>query len=298
MDVEMIRQKLNLLKDQIVEIEQLLNDKVASAIPLERVQGPFYGIDPAEIGLHRLKDKWCQKSYIKAHCDELRKPTVLQATIKKTLESAPQRSVQQGFLISDSVRTPIDSIAPGTERWMEAQLYKLYDMANCNAQKCDLWKGICARQVPIFDAAAKAGWGEIDLMAVANAGHPIVIELKLYKERNSEAPQRPLFEGVAYALSLKEVWTSFWPEWDGVLADIDFDSLEVSKNQKVDVVLLAPDSYWDYWLKQRQYIEAQESYRNLIVQFGEAGVKVQIGGISLDAVGNPSQIHERSDFLG
>ncbi len=71
---------------------------------------------------------------------------------------------------------------------MEAQLYKLFDLTNCSAQKCKLWKGICARQVPIFDAAEKAGWGEIDLLAVANAGHPIVIELKLFKEGYSEAP--------------------------------------------------------------------------------------------------------------
>jgi hypothetical protein len=299
MDVEAIRQKLSALKDQIADIEQLLTAEKALPIPLENVSGPFYGIDPAKVGLHVLKDKWCQKSYIKKHCDALLKPGVLQSTIDKTLDSAPQRTFEQGFLIPDDVRTPIHLIAKGTERWLEAQLYRLFEISNSAEPKCSLWKGICARQVPVFDAAVKAGWGEIDILAVAHEGHPVVIELKLHKEGNPEAPQRPLFEGVAYALALKKVWNSFWPEWDGVLAGIGFNSQEVFEAQRVDVVLLAPDSYWDHWLKQPQYQEAQESYRSLVEQFSKAkdGVKVKFGEIKLLADGTPSEIHERSNFL-
>ncbi len=97
---------------------------------------------------------------------------------------------------------------------------------------------------------------------------------------------------------MKKVWNSFLPEWDSVLAGIDFNGHEVSNEQRVDVVLLAPDSYWDYWLKQNQYKDAQESYRKLVTQFSLEKVDVRFGGITLDTDGNPSEIHERSDFLG
>ena len=298
MDVEKIRQKLTSLKVQIAEIELLLNGEDISVATPESIRGPFYGIDPTTLGLHILKDKWCQKSYIKAHCDELLKPGVLRSAIEKTRNSAPQRSLKQGFLIPDEARTPIHLISSGTERWMEAQLYKLCDISDCNAAKCSLWRGICARQVPIYEAAVKGGWGEIDLLAVANGGHPIVIELKLHKAGNSEAPQRPLFEGAAYAVALKKSWNSFWPQWDSVLTGIEFNSQEVCKAQQVDVILLAPDAYWDYWLKQPQYRDAQKSYRSLVSQFADEGVKVQFGGIKLAEDGKPSEVHDRSDFLG
>ncbi len=48
MDIGTIRQKLNLLKDQIAEIEQVLNDEEALAMPIERVQGPLLWNRPRE----------------------------------------------------------------------------------------------------------------------------------------------------------------------------------------------------------------------------------------------------------
>jgi hypothetical protein len=181
---------------------------------------------------------------------------------------------------------------------MEARLHKLYDISDCNAPKCDLWRGICARQVPLFDAAARAGWGEIDLLAVSIDGHPIVIELKLYKARNAEPPQRPLFEGTAYAVALKESWSSFWPEWDGLLSDIEFTDQAVCNSPRVDVVLLAPDAFWDHWLKQTFFMEAQKSYRCLVEEFANQGVNLEIAGIKLLEDGTPIEVHRRRDFLG
>lgn len=298
MNIDQIRQEFNSLKLQVAKIEQLLNPEDTCAIAPQSVTGPFYGIDPSTVGLHILKDKWSQKSYIKAHCDELLKPGVLRSTIAETLRAAPQRSIEQGFMIPDENRTPIHLITSGTERWMEAQLYELFSLTSVIGPRCDLWKGICARQIPLFDAAARAGWGEIDLMAVAIGGHPIVIELKLHKERNPEPPQRPLFEGAAYAVALKKCWSSFWPEWDAVLSSIEFDSQEVSKSQQVEVVLLAPDAYWNHWLSQRQYIDAQTSYKNLVGAFGDENIKVKIFGFSSDENGIPIAIQDRADFLG
>lgn len=294
MDEAKVRESLESLKSQVAELEMLLTPEVETAAS-ESVEGPLYGIDPCKVGLHLLKDKWRQKSFIKHHCDQLLDAERLQRTIEVTRICAPQRTVQQGFLISDSLRTPKDKITKGTERWLEAQIFDLYELANPNLPPCPLWKGICARQVPLFDKAAKGGWGEVDLIAVGNEGHPTVVELKLHKV-GAEPPQRPLFEGVAYSIALSKCWNSFWPEWDAVLQGIDFNGEKVNESKQVDVVLLAPDSYWDYWLNQRQYRDAKLSYRTLIGRFADHGVRVQIAGVTMTD-GNPSEVHGRDDFL-
>jgi len=302
MDIEAIRREFECLKRQVEAIEELLKaeDKVSisSEATQETVCGPFYGIDPAAVGLHRLKDKWRQKSYIKDHCEYLLKPNMLQNTIQKTKHLAPQRTAEQGFVIADEFRTPIDDITSGTERWMEAELFKLYDLTTRTPQLCSLWKGICARQVPLFDAAARAGWGEIDLLAVGNEGQPTVIELKLHKENGGEPPQRPLFEGAAYSVALTKCWSSFWPEWDSILGAINFDNGEaVNASQRVDVILLAPDSYWDHWKSQSQFKEAKKSYKQLVEQFADQNVSVKFAGIKLRDDGKPDEVHDRSDFV-
>lgn len=298
MDVELIRQKLKVLTAQITDIEALLNNVADATTASTKVQGPLYGIVPENVGLHVLKDKWCQKSYIKAQCDELVKPGVLQKTIETTRNLAPQRTIRQGFLLPDETRTPIDAITYGTERWLEAELYKLFNISNADETNCGLWRGICSRQVPLYNMASKSGWGEIDLLAVGNSGNPTVVELKLSKDRNAEPPQRPLIEGAAYAVALKTTWSSFWPEWDAVLSGIDLDGQEVNMAQNVDVVLLAPNSYWDHWLQQRQYQEAQASYRMLVSLFANEGIIIRFGGIVMSQNGKPTEVHERTDFLG
>ncbi len=302
MTIENIRREFEKLKLQVATVEALLNaeDGLASQPDDAQttVRGPYYGIDPTTIGLHVLKDMWRQKSYIKQHCEYLLDSDRLHRTILKTREYAPQRSAKQGFVISDDLRTHIDSITPGTERWMEAELFKLYDLSSGRASLCSLWKGICARQVPLFNAAARAGWGEIDLLAVGNEGHPTVIELKLYKANGVEPPQRPLFEGAAYSIALTKCWSTFWPEWDNILETMSFDDCEViNASKRVDVVLLAPDSYWDHWMSQKQFKDARESYKRLVDMFARQNVVIAFAGITLLEDGRPGEVHERSDFV-
>jgi hypothetical protein len=76
MDLKRIRLTLDTIRDQIAELEQLLTVEEKTLAKPESVQGPLYGINPTEVGLHILKEKWCRKSYIKAHCDELLKAGV------------------------------------------------------------------------------------------------------------------------------------------------------------------------------------------------------------------------------
>lgn len=282
------------LKRQVEEIERLLKPG-KDATPKKAEKGPLYGFDPTVDGFHVLKDKWSQKSYIKDHCEALL-DGCLKQVIETTRQKAPTRSLEQGFFVSDEFRTPIEKISSGTERWLEAELFSRFGLSSSQKIECHLWKGLCARQVPLFDSIIKNGWGEVDLLAASAAGHPIVIELKLHKDANPEPPQRPLFEGVAYSIALNEVWNAFWPQWEGFLEEFECDRNVVFENRRIDVVLLAPDAYWNHWLIQPQYIQARSSYSKLIHELGNEGIQVTIAGIQI--VGSiPTGIQKRRDFI-
>ena len=182
---------------------------------------------------------------------------------------------------------------------MEAKLYQKYHFLSQERRKVDLWQGIVARQVPLYDSQAKASWGEIDLLGVDADWRPVVIELKLDKGQSNESPQRPLFEAVAYAIALRTCWSDFRPEFDAVVTDLGGRLMPDGGLDRVPVVLLAPAPYWDYWLRRHELYgpEQKAKYSSLVIALKEHGIDVTIAEMTLDASGEPDVVVAHEQFL-
>jgi hypothetical protein len=86
------------------------------------------------------------------------------------------------------------------------------------------------------------GWGEIDLLGLAEDGLPIVIELK--RGKSEEPPVRLLVQAAAYGIALQRAWWFLREEW----------LRRVCPSKPIPTALLpcrlvcaAPEEYWRQW---------------------------------------------------
>jgi hypothetical protein len=104
----------------------------------------------------------------------------------------------------------------------------------------------------------KKDWGYIDLLGCGFADDPVVIELKILRfnkggKPRPETPLRAVVEALAYAISLRESWAIFHPQWKlGVGSQ-----RALAKPSGLSLVVLGTTGYWkgvgeSSWIEQAE----------------------------------------------
>jgi len=158
-------------------------------------------IDPKK-GLHGIKRE-IQKKFMEAQCKQL--AAVLDEAIAATFAAAPDR--RRPYLID---RTKVVEPKEGRESQLERSIYAQWSRVAC-APAVGCWERIVAFQVNLPAKRESEGWGEIDLLGMAEDGLPVVIELK--RGKSSEPPAALLIQAAAYGIALQRAWWFLRAEW-------------------------------------------------------------------------------------
>jgi hypothetical protein len=211
----------------------LVASRSASA---KRPWGAMNEIRPAD-GLHRIKDRF-QKTYMAIQCEILLKG--LDEAIDATLKAAPVR--QQGYLVDHSgAKSP--RLPEGA---LERRIFERWSADACDAVP-GCWNRIVAFQTNLPGSREDKGWGEVDLLGLADDGLPIVIELK--QEEAGDTPAKIIVQAVAYGLALQKAWYRLREEWRQATAKhIAASTVLPTSLHPLRVVCAAPQAYWDLWL--------------------------------------------------
>lgn len=253
-------------------------------------EAALYGLT-YEVGLHVLKDEWCQKSYIGAQSRYLTKH--LADVIAATHSVAPER--KRDFNLNGS---PTGNIAPTSrERIWERSIFLKWERNDAySIPGC--WHRTVSFQVPLRSVQTDASWGDVDLLGVAKTGIPVVIELKKDphphnggQTENSESPMRMVLQGVAYAIAIKKSWPHMREEFATRVTQIVGDPFPPPPDvlTTVPIVAAAPAAFWIDWLpvtgKGRSEIMTQdwEDFSKLLNALKSAGFPVSFLSISGDA---------------
>jgi hypothetical protein len=278
--IDALIHELQQLKEQIGFSEA---DGQATAVSTE---APLYGLSP-DSGFHVLAKHWHRVQYQQEQCQALLQADGLKRAIDATAQAAPQRNIAQGFrLLGASGRISPDQIDFSTERGLEAAVAHRWPIAATDASDHLPWRAIVGYQIPLFDEAAKNGWGAIDLLGVDHDLRPIVMELK--KAGNREPPLRPLLEAAAYAVALRKSWKILCDELINILDGEEewnerIKRLDSSPPSDIPIVIVAPEEYWSHWKKRDcSFRHAITSFQELITSFGKSGYPVSLVCLKLD----------------
>ena len=261
---------------------------------------PFYGVGPDD-GLHVLRNKWVQRSYVEEQSRALAGGVA--AAIHATRLAAPRRPIRaKGFRIdpgTHGMRMGIDEINEASvERRMEQLLYLAYGPGG-SFGATDVWGQLIAFQVPLYDQRVRNGWGHIDLMALTPEGCPVVIELK--KHDAQDTPLRALVEGVANAVAVAENWPPMSREIREMCVRRHLDIFVAETAPPVHTVVLAPEDYWTSWqqrgsLGQAVGHGARESFRVLRHALAESGYPTRLASFDWPIHGSPGVREVRADW--
>jgi hypothetical protein len=219
-------------------------------------------IDPTK-GLHEIKGD-IQKRFMTEQSEHL--VAVLDEAISATFAAAPDR--RRPYLID---RTKVVDPKEGREAHLERSLHAQWSKAGCTpAAGC--WERIVAFQVNLPAKRDAEGWGEIDLLGMAEDGLPVVIELK--RGKSKEPPAALLIQAAAYAIALQRAWWFLREEWLRV----------VGPSKPIPTALLpcrlvcaAPEEYWQSWQLTPREDGALTSLRQAFTSRGLPSVFVAVG---------------------
>lgn len=250
---------------------------------------PLYYDPQSADGLHVLKDKWKQKSYLGQQSQWLRDN--LTDVIAATWKAAHVRT--QGFQLSRSATEMIHDSEQ--ERRLEAALFLRWNRPGMSPNM-NCWDRLVAFQVPLFGQQKKEHWGYIDLLGVDSNGLPVVVELKKAPEatdsggtKATETPLRIVLEAAAYGVALRRNWDGFRPEWITRLREIGVDEKTIERVpqilERVPLVAAAPASFWIDWLpvtaKGKEFgQEARSSFQRLLHELDNQLLPVSFVSIS------------------
>lgn len=242
---------------------------------------PFYGFGP-DAGLHVLRNKWVQRSYVEEQSTAL--APAVDIAIEATRLAVPRRPARgKDFRIdpcTHGMRMRLDEIdETSQERRMEQRLYLVYGPGG-DLGPTALWAQLIAFQVPLHDHQVRGGWGHIDLMALTQDGHPIVIELK--KQDAQDTPLRAMIEGLANAVAVEENWPAMSREIRAMCSRIGLVAPVAEVASPVTTVILAPETYWSSWersgrLGQAVDSSARDSFRGLRASLATTGFSTCLG---------------------
>jgi hypothetical protein len=122
---------------------------------------------------------------------------------------------------------------------------------------------LVAFQVNLPAARDAAGWGEIDLLGIAEDGLPVVVELK--RRKSVEPPAALLIQAAAYGIALQRAWWFLREEW---LKRVQPSTPIPTALLPCRLVCVAPDEYWDDWRLAPREAEALSSLQNALADRG------------------------------
>lgn len=249
------------IRNKLDDLESLIPEGQEVQLADQASTPPLYGRSANE-GLHSLTS-WPRFKYLSEQCKYLEEN--LDKAINATRDNVPNRA--QGFRLLDANtdgRLAADQMAGGSgERRLEAALFEGWGFfrAPRDTKIISLWRSVAGKQIPLFDARQRDGWGHIDLLAVGHDYHPVIVELKM--DTNRECPLRPLLEALSYAIALERVWVQFVEEYS--------ELFEGTKNEEIaqpwvtkKIVIMAPNGYWNHWREPYRNIEGWARFRSLV----------------------------------
>jgi hypothetical protein len=219
-------------------------------------------IDPKK-GLHGIKRE-IQKRFMAEQCEQL--VAVFDEAISATFAAAPDR--RRPYLID---RTKVSDPKQGLEAHLERSLHAQWSRADC-APATGCWERIVAFQVNLPAKRDSEGWGEIDLLGVAEDGLPIVIELK--RGKSKEPPAALLVQAAAYAIALQRAWWFLREEW---LRRVQPSKPIPTALLPCRLVCAAPEEYWQQWQLTPREDKALTSLREAFASRGLPSVFASVG---------------------
>jgi len=130
----------------------------------------------------------------------------------------------------------------------EENRYEIALHNQCSAgevgEKCNglPFQWVVNRQIPLKQKRKDPGWGKIDLLGLGSDYYPVPIELKVRPK--SEPLLRAICEVTAYAVALRKNWENFGNEWHKRILKQLKGSPKVDAPLSLNLVVLAPESYW------------------------------------------------------
>lgn len=207
--------------------------------------------------LHELKDDLNQLGPMEVHCRRLLSvldPVILNTEIAAPIRLAGDHNV--GWL-DERPAPAIPAIGPFDENQLEVLLRRQFGPQPFDLPEHYVLPYACrrihARQIPLRDKRADAGWRAIDLIGVSEWFTPVIFELK--DGDSDETILRMILEGVAYAIAVRKTWNAensgLREEWEtGIMHGYRNQGLEISlpmcphRLHTVRVVCIAPTEFW------------------------------------------------------
>jgi hypothetical protein len=211
--------------------------------PEPKMSDPLYGFT-ATAGLHVLKSKWGQKTYLGQQSRHL--ADNLDEAIKETHIPKPRKNYFPDSHDSEETDLP-------ESRWERAMWNRWKDGRTPAIREA--WKWIPYYQVPLFSQRGGKHYRGIDLLGIDENGTLAVVELKTepLKDNNgrfkaSQSPLKMILEAAAYATVIEANWEEFQKDLARFLMKAD-KGIPCPKSPKpIRLVGVAPESYWNQWV--------------------------------------------------
>lgn len=230
-----------------------------------------------ELGFQGLKKILKTREYLREHCEFL--APVLKETIEHTIKAVTpfRRSMtKKGYL--GLPRKPKKEQAH-LEAKLERAMFQRWSLHDASPE-CG-WHRIIDFQVPVKDRLrSPLSLKAIDLLGIDIRGMPVIIELKIVRERNgtkaADTPLLALLEAVAYACIIQSDWPCFKIELESKCNQLGIRAPFPDSLTPLPLIVAGPPEYWDFWNYEARssIIEAKPAFRTLVDAFQREGFPV------------------------
>ena len=231
----------------------------------------------AKLGFHGLKKILKTREYLQEHCEFL--TAALTDTIKNTTDAVTPflRSLKKKRYLG-LTRKPKKEQAH-LEAKLERAMFQRWSQqdAGCGC----VWHRIIDFQVPVKDRQnSPLSLKAIDLLGIDIRGMPIIIELKIVRERNgikaADTPLLALLEAASYGCIIQADWPYFKTELESKCSKLGIKEPLPEKLTPLPLVVAGSPDYWEFWNYEARssIIEAKPAFRSLVDAFQREGYPI------------------------
>lgn len=252
---------------------------------------PSLDVTP-ESGFHVLKAILTTREYLREHCELLAPAVGSAAEATRKAAAAFLRSAKGRRYLGLSRETQEEQalLESQLERAMYAKWSRQDGSADCG------WRRIIEFQVPVKDRRkAPLGLKAIDLLGLDGCGYPVVIELKIVREKGgrnaADTPLLALLEAASYACILQADWPAFKAQLEAVRQSLGLGQLLPEEAKEFPLVIAGPPDYWEFWSYEARtsVIQAKPAFRSLVDAFRREGFPVSFTCVE-GSLADPEQL--------